>query len=265
MSDEHWRAAHERLGASRALYLQSTGGVAYGGRPANGMDSPYLLTGQLTCGACGGTMFAHRHGHQDRNFFVCVCTNGLEANMANADHAVLGAVEHDLLRVDVLETALQKAMEMLLRPQKNMTKGREHDLRAELARLDTEVARLAGAIAAGGDLPALVSALQKREQRRSQVRAELARLERERAAGARNGFDAARVLDALRGKLTDWQGMLRQEPGPARRALRALLAGRLTFTPQEQDGQRFYRFEGTGTMTPVLAGIALPKAYGTPP
>jgi len=50
--------------------------------------------------------------------------------------------------------------------------------------------------------------------------------------------------------------MLRQETGPARRAMQALLKGRLAFTPQERDGERFYTFEGEGTISPVIAGAA---------
>src|SRR5262245_53471004 len=69
VSDELWRRAHDRLAASRATYLAATGGVAFGGRPANPLESPYLLTGMIACGSCGGTMFAHRHGHQERDWF----------------------------------------------------------------------------------------------------------------------------------------------------------------------------------------------------
>jgi hypothetical protein len=62
--------------------------------------------------------------------------------------------------------------------------------------------------------------------------------------------------------LTDWQGMLLQETGPARRAIQALLQERLVFTPQERDGARFYTFEGAGTNSPVIAGAAgLPKVW----
>jgi len=64
------------------------------------------------------------------------------------------------------------------------------------------------------------------------------------------------ALEVMRGALTDWQGMLRQETGPARRALQALLQGRLVFTPEGLDGERFYTFEGVGTINPVIAGVA---------
>jgi hypothetical protein len=48
--------------------------------------------------------------------------------------------------------------------------------------------------------------------------------------------------------------MRRQETGPARQALRALLQGRLVFAPQERERQSFYTFSGEGTITPVIAG-----------
>ncbi len=68
--------------------------------------------------------------------------------------------------------------------------------------------------------------------------------------------DVERALAVMREALTDWQGMLKQETGPARRAMQALLKGRLAFTPQECDGERFYTFEGEGTISPVIAGTA---------
>jgi site-specific DNA recombinase len=265
-----WRTAHERLSASRTLYFQRLGQPAYT-PPVNGMDSPYLLTGLLSCGACGGTMFAHRHGHKNRLFFAYLCTryhtrgrmvckNGLEANMARADRAVLDAVERDVLRVEVLETSLYKAMEML-RPRDDAGAGELARLREQLAALDAEVARLAAAIAAGGSLPPLLDALREREQRRTRLRESVHGLERDRAAMGRG--DVGAILETLREKLTDWKDMLQQETGPARQALRALLAGRLIFTPQERDGERFYTFEGAGTISPVIAGV-LPKAFASP-
>jgi hypothetical protein len=73
----------------------------------------------------------------------------------------------------------------------------------------------------------------------------------------------AGALDTMRQALADWQGMLRQDIPVARRALRALLAGRLTFMPQEREGERFYAFEGSSTVSPVIAEV-LPKAFGSP-
>jgi site-specific DNA recombinase len=278
VDDALWTAAHERLAASRAVYLEQNGGRAWTpgtarqGATPNGIESPYLLTGFLSCGACGGPLFAHRHGGKNRRFFSYLCTryhtrgrvackNGFEANMLHADRAVLDAVERDVLCVEILETTLWKALDVLRPQDADAAAGELARLRDELGRLDAEVVRLAGAIAAGGDLPALLDALQDRERRRAHLRAQLAGVERERASQSRHG-DVAGILDALRGKLTDWQGMLHAEVGPARQALRALLAGRLVFTPEERDGERLYTFEGPGTASPILAGV-LPTALAS--
>jgi hypothetical protein len=82
-----------------------------------------------------------------------------------------------VLRVEVLETSLYKALASL---QAAATTGDDGTaaLRAELAQLESEVARLAQAIAAGGEIPALVAAMHERERRRSHLRAELATVER---------------------------------------------------------------------------------------
>lgn len=72
-----------------------------------------------------------------------------------------------------------------------------------------------------------------------------------------------RALDVMREALADWSGMLRQETGSARQALTSLLAGRLIFTPRGRAGARFYEFEGPGTVSKIIAGLALPRGVVT--
>src|SRR5262249_32931543 len=102
-----------------------------------------------------------------------------------------------------------------------------------------------------------LAAIQERERRRAYLRGELAAFDRQ-AAMRRDVYDVAHTLDIMREALNDWQGMLRQEPPEARRTLRALLTGRLVFTP----GDGFYAFEGTGTISPVIAGAVAACAKG---
>ncbi len=274
VTDAAWQAAHARLADSRDAYLAATGGARWG-RPAhiNGMESKYLLTGFAACGACGSSMFINSRDHYPRDrwrpYLGCVgyhqrgrtiCKNSLTVPLADAEEAVLAAVERDVLNVAVLETSLYKALAASQAPDRHEARG--DTLRAELARLDAEVARLSAAIAAGGELPALLAAMQERERRRAYLRGEVAALERQ-AATRRDAGDVEHALDVMREALTDWQGMLRQETPEARRALRALLAGRLVFTPQERDGERLYRFEGPGTVSKIIAGLALPTGIVT--
>ena len=63
-------AAHERLSGSRLNYLRKTDGRLWG-KPANGIESKYLLTGMATCGGCGGAMISYPRtygspGHRKR-------------------------------------------------------------------------------------------------------------------------------------------------------------------------------------------------------
>jgi DNA invertase Pin-like site-specific DNA recombinase len=137
--DPLWTAAHERLAGTRASYLRVRNGDA-GGRPVNGAEGRYLLTGLGQCGPCGGGMFVHTHGlgaasygcmsHHTRGRIVC--KNGLEVPLVAVEGAVLAAVEHDVLRVEVLETALAKALDML-RPAPAVAEARSGALREDLA------------------------------------------------------------------------------------------------------------------------------------
>jgi hypothetical protein len=105
--------------------------------------------------------------------------------------------------------------------------------------------------------------MRERERRRSHLRAELATLERETVR--RDPANVERALDVMRDALTDCQGMLRQETGPARRAVQALLHGRLVFTPHDYEGERFYTFEAVGPISPVIAGATgLQKVWWPP-
>jgi recombinase-like zinc beta ribbon protein len=96
-------------------------------------------------------MFVHtrHHGQQRVPFFGCstyhlrgrtICENNLEVPLEAIDRAVLDAIEHNLLRVEVLETALAKGLD-LLRPHADALKGTSQRLRDELAPLDVELSR----------------------------------------------------------------------------------------------------------------------------
>src|SRR5207244_12322030 len=55
VDEDTWLAAHERLATSRQNYLRHTDGRLWG-RPANGVESKFLLTGMAICGQCGAGM-----------------------------------------------------------------------------------------------------------------------------------------------------------------------------------------------------------------
>src|SRR5262245_49954617 len=145
--------------------------------------------------------------------------------MEPTDEAVLTSVERDLLRLEVLETSLAKAIDAL-RQRADVLEGHGAEVRDELARLEAEVGRLAVAIATGGTLSALLTALLEQERRLAQIRAALAAMDR--GADRVDAFDTRRTLDQLRGLLTDWQAMPccgRRQGRPATRSGRCSPGG----------------------------------------
>jgi hypothetical protein len=150
VDDALWTAAQARMAAGAEIYRQRTGGRAFG-RPANGVASPYLLTGVGACAACGGSMAVLQRGPRGHRLYGCmtrhlrgdaVCGNALKVRLDDADSSVLTAIERDVLRVDVLETALYKAMRTMQAPPTNGKETPGAELQGELTRLEVEVNRL---------------------------------------------------------------------------------------------------------------------------
>jgi site-specific DNA recombinase len=91
--DALWSAVHERLDATRRVYLRATNGQLWG-RPLHGSESKYLLCGFAACGVCGGTLTVRSRNHGKRrrtaSFYVCssyhrrgraLCANSLEMRL----------------------------------------------------------------------------------------------------------------------------------------------------------------------------------------
>lgn len=251
VSDALWRAAHTQMARQRERYSRTS---AHGAPPWS-INGRYLLTGLLRCGVCGGGLEARsRPDAAGRSvFYGCaayhrrgraVCTNRLTMPMDVADNAVLTAVESGILNGRILAAAVRRAAKRLTdRPDSRQ------DTRRELATLDGELLNLTRAAAAGGDVPALVDALRERETRR------MALLDHLRRAAPMDR-DVRAVLADLQDRLVDWRGLLRANTAKARALLKQLILGRLVLEPDYEAG--LYRFHGTGTLEPLIQGIAQP-------
>ena len=264
------QAVETRRHDARRAYLTATKGERFG-RPAHGFESKYLLTGLARCGCCGGSLVvrSRSHGRRRASFYACsafhhrghtVCANGLDAPMRAADDAILEEIEGYVLHPDVIERALALAIDEL-RPKTGRVEDERGRLRTEIRTVEQELERLTTALATGGDLPSVLSAIQAREHSHADLTERFRSLERVRDFTA---GDAMRVERQLRAKLSDWRGLLRGEVQEARQILRALLQDRIEFTPSEQDGHRIYRYRGTFTIGPLLAGVLDPQALASP-
>jgi hypothetical protein len=254
IDDALWAAAHRRLEDTRASYLWATNGRLNGRAPAaKAIESKYLLTGFAQCAICGGSMMARSrdYGSRRRYGYLCgyhhqrgrtVCVNGLEAPMDTTDHAVLASVERDLLRPEIVERAIELAIDEL-RPDGDTLNQRRADILAEMRRLDSELSHLTSAVAGGGDLPVLLAALKERQASRKRCERALLELDATARIGQR---DLSRLEREIRQRLADWRTMLRREVPQAREILRNLIVGRIVFTPRPE--ARVYEFLRAGVV-----------------
>jgi hypothetical protein len=120
------------------------------------------------------------------------------------------------------------------------------------------VRRLTAAIVKGGELTALVVALETHERQRREGSARLAALH-----SPVPRFDARTVRRELGDYLIDWQKLLSGHVHQAQQIVRRLVKGRLTMEPQAAG---YYTFSGTGTVRPLLSGVirnlASPPSHG---
>ena len=116
-------AAHRRLKAAAATYLRGTKGQLWG-RPPTGLESRYLLAGLSRCALCGSGFTAHSsaHGRKRCRYYVCagfynrgktICANNLPLPMREADEVFLAQLSDYVLRQEIVDGAVQDALQAL--------------------------------------------------------------------------------------------------------------------------------------------------------
>ena len=178
--------------------------------------------------------------------------------MLAADQAVLEAIREQVLSESLIELIFTRAIERLDVAARDAGPDRDAT-RRELTAVEGELARLTTAIAAGGDLPSVLSAVRERERRRKDL---LARLETLNACERQPVANRTALGGLLRAKLVDWQGPLSQHTAQARQLLRKVVVGRLTVTPEAD--VRESAITGTATLEKFVSGAVLPKGMASP-
>ena len=257
IDDATWQEAQSRWNNIRATYLRGTNGRLHG-RPTNGHESPYLLTGFTCCAHCGGSVYVRSRSHGNRRayHYCCMvhyqrgpeaCPERLLLPVPDVDHAILTALEQDVMQPAIITKALDKALQQLQADREDST-DRKEGLLKELRGLETELDRFTQAIAAGGSVPTILSAIQERETRRVKLQAELALLD----GAPIDRFDAGQVEQELKGYLKDWSCLTSRHPAQTRQILRKLLPSRIRLS---HDAEGVYRFEGTAAVGRMISGI----------
>lgn len=259
IDDATWQEAQARQHNLREVYLRGTNGQLHG-RPTNGRESHYLLTGFTACGRCGGGVFVRSrpHGSQRKFFYCChvhrfrgqeACPEHLTLPIEDVDRAVLASIEHDVLNAAVVTRALEIAVRQIQDSQEDPEQRRE-SLTKELRGLETELARLTSALAAGGAVETIVQAIKERESRKAKLQTQLAMLD----GTPINRFDTKQVEAELRQYLDDFIGLATRHPAQTRQILRKLLNNRIRLS-RGADGR--CHFEGEAAIGRVINGSAV--------
>ncbi len=261
-----WEAVQQRRQHAALIYLRHSSGKLWG-KPANGVESGYLLTGMGLC-ACGSglTVRSRSHGRKRAFFYVCraalekgsVCDNRMHLPLAVTDSAILGYVEGVMLHPDVVAEAIRRLTEpdpTTVPPDQQRAR-----LQRELAQMERELANYDAAIAAGGAaLDTVLKGVKLREQRRKELRDALARIERQTIEPP---LDLSALRPQIAALLADWRGLAAKHVGATRQLLRKLLATRITFSPDPAAGPGVIRFRGEGTLEPILGMLKLQVVQG---
>ena len=263
VSEELWSAAHSRLATIKA-HLETASGGQSGGRRRD-IDSHYLLPGFARCAVCGGSLgvVSRQHGQQRAHFYACiayhkrgtaVCGNGLSMRIERVDMAVLSSLAGDVLRPAVVQAVIDGVLEAV---SPTVVEEDLDRLKVELCVVERELARLSDAIASGGQLAPLLSALTMRETRRDALTT---------AINARESLHSYRINrkpieDEIRDRVGRWRSLLTKHVADGRQLLREVLSRPLRFTPDD----RTYRFEGEAAMGRLLQGmVGLPTFVASP-
>ena len=233
VSDEQWHAAHSRLTGIRERLIQATGGPLGNRRPRD-IESKYLLAGFARCAVCGGGLGVTSGSHSSARGHVygclayhkrgtSICGNGLRVPIDRVDHAVLKTLAGDVLRPAIAEAVIDGVLAAL------NPRALELDvegLRAELERVDAEIANVTEAIAVGGELAPLLQKLKARQVRRDALECTIAA----RSSVDVRRFDRTVIESKAREHLNAWHGLLTKHVEDGRQLLREVLAGPLRFT-----------------------------------
>jgi DNA invertase Pin-like site-specific DNA recombinase len=255
VTEDEWQAAHRQLDGARRLYLRATGGQAFG-RPAVGNPSPYLLTNLALCGCCGGPLWvrSRKHGTGRKFFYGCSsyhnrgvgCSNGADVPMADANGILIEALLDDVLDEGMLTEAVDCAV-CLVQSADNQSGRRTEILDGQIDKVRRECERLVSAIAAGGDIPGLVTALREREAKRAQLESE-----RRAFSPQRLRPSAERLRSDLLGLADSWRKVLAGDPTHARPIVSSLLKDRVTYTPI---GPRKWQLSGHGDFSGLFKRV----------
>ena len=157
---ELWEQVQHRFRSFDGLHTQKRGLLP------RSVTSPYLFSGLLKCGECGGNLIiATGGGTHRRPKYVCsnyfnrgVCANRLYIRRDHLEQRLLGHIQSELLRPEVIEYAVNEFKRQLHSALGNLG-GEIEQMRKRKEELDRKIRNLVAAIEEHGHSSALLHQL----------------------------------------------------------------------------------------------------------
>jgi DNA invertase Pin-like site-specific DNA recombinase len=183
---ELWNAVQQRLMATRRMIAGERQEEAGGGSSASAKNRgarliaarrpPWLLSGLVRCGVCGGSMTVVA----DRGRLACgnhrergTCGNRRTVLQDKILERVFAGLKHRLLTPELVETFVTEYITEVNQANRNATSHRAL-LQSELAKVERQIRAMVQTIAETGGSRAIVEELRRLERREDELRAEIA-------------------------------------------------------------------------------------------
>jgi site-specific DNA recombinase len=242
---ELWAKVADSREKNRAAKANArTAGVAVFGDRLGKNSGDYMLSGLLSCNACGANMIrvsgkgGGRYGCADAHQGTLKCKNRSSIDSNRLEQAVLQTLDETLVQPKYLDNLAQK-VNAKLEETKGIAPQHSQQLQGDISKLDKEIGNLVGFIAKGNHSDAVTSQLTNSEQRKQILQEELRKLrvvtrQRPRMTGKSIMPHARRAL-----------AMLRDKPKYARAALRGLFPTGIHVTPPQNRVRGPYKLDLT--------------------
>jgi DNA invertase Pin-like site-specific DNA recombinase len=260
VTPETFQLAQDKLAARTRVYA---GWRGEDGRLRGRSEAPenarHLLGGMLVC-VCGSKLIAIRRTSprgKVRAYWACSAAYKLGSRCPARKLIPYTALTESVLahfapmEADVWFAMVAAETERWM-SELQAQAGQADALRADVARLDLELGRLSEGIALGGNVPALVTAIQGKQRARDEAAARL-----EHAEGQGLGLpDLEGFLTVVRSCHDGLSGVLRAGGAEGRRVLKALLQGPIRVEEVREQGVfQGWKYEGTAELGKILDGM----------
>jgi len=244
VSDELWQRVKERQDKLQATYgVRKGGGILI----PRSVTSPYLLSGILKCGLCGGNLIIitgyDSSGHHPRygcsqHFNRGACSNSLTVRRDWLEGRMLDELKNYVLQRDAVEYVFDQFGSHV----RNAFAGLSNQMaqmRERKKKLEGELRRLAATAAETGPSAFLVEAINEREK-------QLRELSERLLAGGANSVDIhlSDIRDFILGKMGDLRALMAGDPAPARKELLKHVSEIRMMPQQVEDGKEYYVANG---------------------